>query len=182
MRFGNEVRTLSLDEMRRSFQAGEITAETWICKVGDSEWRKIAATSLDLGPPPELQSVTSVYERPAPTPLAQPSEARGHSFPKRVWNRAVLQENPLLLAVWVLLGTMALALILQRSGALHSAFSWIGQQKQYEAWELDVLGGPGKGTLRSAEQLWLESIPDEKFPFSRVMKQDDSGSEKNPAH
>src|SRR5690606_2116794 len=168
VRFGNEVRTFPFDEVKRRFQAGEITAETWICKVGDSEWRKIAdAHALDLGPPPELQSVTSVYDRP---PTVERAGASPSAF-KRVWHRAILQENRLMLAVWVLLGTLGLTLILQRSGALYAAFSWIGQERQYEALETDLLGGPSSGTVRSAEKLWAETIPAEKFPFSELKAQ-----------
>jgi hypothetical protein len=171
VRFGNEVRTLALDEMKRHFQAGEINTETFVCKVGDSAWRKIAEiASLDLGPPPELQSVTSVYERPVPfAPLE--TAPRTSAF-RRIWQRTAGREHPLSLAMWIFLGVISLGLILQRSGALYATSSWIGLEKQYEALELDLLGGPGNGTTRSAEKLWLESIPEGSIPFSDAAKRD----------
>ena len=87
-----------------------------------------------------------------------------------------------MLAVWVLLGTLGLTLILQRSGALYTAFSLVGQEKHYQALETDLLGGPSSGTVRSVEKLWADSIPVEKFPFSQVETQSgEAASDKKTA-
>lgn len=173
MKVGDDVRTLSFDELKRELTSGELGPSTLLCRVGDSEWRTLAsAHAAGVISVPELDSITLVQD----SELVMEVEPRAFDqrLPlfKRWMARAPRVKNKGRLAAWAIAGLIGLAVILQRNGALHATASFAGQGERYEALERDLIGGPASGTVRSVQDLWRAKVPEGTVPFSEVVSRE----------
>jgi hypothetical protein len=167
---GEDVRTLSLAEVKREVESGKLGPAALVCRVGDTEWRTVFdAAEFGLKVPRDEPSVTSVadsellFEQPAKT---APRKRSG--LASRAWQSLVRRNGKVTLVAWFVTGAVGLFVVLHQHGVLHRAASLVGMASAYETLEKDLLGGPGVGTVRGAKQSFKQSPAHDLVPFSKV--------------